>query len=82
MTVATEGAKSATGPLSGIRIVEFAGLGPTPFAAMLLADYGADVLRIDRKGQADLSPGDGRQDFLNRSRSSPRTEFGGSPKLR
>jgi alpha-methylacyl-CoA racemase len=70
MTVATEGAKSATGPLSGIRIVEFAGLGPTPFAAMLLADYGADVLRIDRKGQADLSPGDGRQDFLNRSRSS------------
>jgi alpha-methylacyl-CoA racemase len=56
--------------LSGIRIVEFAGLGPTPFAAMLLADYGADVLRIDRKGHAALSPGDGRQDFLNRSRAS------------
>nr|WP_207791272.1 CaiB/BaiF CoA-transferase family protein [Sphingosinicella soli] len=56
--------------MSGIRIVEFAGLGPTPFAAMLLADYGADVLRIDRKGQPGLSPGDGRQDFLCRSRSS------------
>ncbi len=70
MAVATEGDKGTTGPLSGIRVVEFAGLGPTPFAAMLLADYGADVLRIDRKGQPALSPGDGRQDFLNRSRSS------------
>ena len=68
--MAVENDASAAGPLSGIRIVEFAGLGPTPFAAMLLADYGADVLRIDRKGQPDLSPGDGRQDFLNRSRSS------------
>ncbi len=68
--MATESDKNAAGPLSGIRIVEFAGLGPTPFAAMLLADYGADVLRIDRKGHAALSPGDGRQDFLNRSRAS------------
>ena len=38
------------GPLAGIRIVEFAGLGPAPFAAMLLADMGADVIRIDRLG--------------------------------
>jgi alpha-methylacyl-CoA racemase len=38
------------GPLKGIRIVEFAGLGPGPFAAMLFADMGADVIRIDRKG--------------------------------
>jgi len=37
-----------TGPLHGLRVVEFAGLGPGPFAAMLLADGGADVLRIDR----------------------------------
>ena len=37
------------GPLHGIRIVEFAGIGPAPFAAMLLADLGADVLIIDRK---------------------------------
>ncbi|WP_037039861.1 CaiB/BaiF CoA transferase family protein [Pseudonocardia halophobica] len=36
------------GPLTGIKVVEFAGLGPGPFAAMLLADGGADVLRIDR----------------------------------
>jgi alpha-methylacyl-CoA racemase len=38
------------GPLKGIRIVEFAGLGPGPFAAMLLADMGAEVIRVDRKG--------------------------------
>ena len=38
------------GPLQGIRIVEFAGIGPGPFAAMLFADMGADVIRIDRKG--------------------------------
>jgi alpha-methylacyl-CoA racemase len=39
---------SARGPLHGIRIVEFAGVGPAPMAAMLLADLGADVIRIDR----------------------------------
>ena len=43
------------GPLQGIRIVEFAGIGPGPFAAMLLSDMGADVIRIDRKG--GRSPG-------------------------
>src|SRR5450432_1129369 len=37
------------GPLQGLRIVEFAGIGPAPFAAMVLADLGADVLIIDRK---------------------------------
>ena len=36
------------GPLRGVRVVEFAGLGPAPFACMLLADMGADVVRIDR----------------------------------
>jgi alpha-methylacyl-CoA racemase len=41
---------SNVGPLSGIRIVEFAGIGPAPFAAMLLCDMGADVIRIERKG--------------------------------
>lgn len=37
------------GPLSGMRVVEMAGLGPAPFAGMLLSDMGADVIRIDRK---------------------------------
>lgn len=39
-----------SGPLAGITIVEFAGLGPAPFAAMMLADHGATVIRIDRPG--------------------------------
>ncbi|MGV3480417.1 MAG: CaiB/BaiF CoA transferase family protein [Sphingobium sp.] len=38
------------GPLSGVRIVEFAGIGPGPFCGMLLSDLGADVIRIDRLG--------------------------------
>ncbi|AWN49896.1 carnitine dehydratase [Methylobacterium terrae] len=41
------------GPLAGLRIVEFAGIGPGPFAAMLLADMGADLVRLDRPGGAD-----------------------------
>jgi alpha-methylacyl-CoA racemase len=40
------------GPLEGIRVVEMAGIGPTPFCGMLLADIGADVVRIDRPGGA------------------------------
>ena len=41
------------GVLSGVRIVEFEGLGPGPFCGMLLADLGADVILIERKGGAD-----------------------------
>jgi alpha-methylacyl-CoA racemase len=37
------------GPLHGIKVVEFAALGPAPMGAMLLADLGAEVLRIERK---------------------------------
>jgi alpha-methylacyl-CoA racemase len=42
------------GPLNGIRIVEIAGIGPGPFAAMLLADLGADIVRVDRLEAIDL----------------------------
>ena len=38
------------GPLSGLKVLEFAGIGPGPFCGMLLSDLGADVVRIDRKG--------------------------------
>lgn len=44
----TTAASAGSGPLQGIRIVEFAGIGPAPMAAMTLADMGATVLRIDR----------------------------------
>ena len=43
------------GPLAGVRIVEFAGIGPGPYAAMLLADMGADVIRVARKGAPPVS---------------------------
>ena len=42
------------GPLAGFRIVEFAGIGPGPMAAMLFADLGARVIRVDRIAASDL----------------------------
>jgi alpha-methylacyl-CoA racemase len=60
-----------SGPLSGFRIVEFSGLGPAPFAAMVLSDLGADVLRIERHNL--VAQGDKSQpsrDLLNRGRRS------------
>lgn len=42
------------GPLQGVRVVELAGLGPAPFAAMMLAEMGADVVRVDRPGTSVL----------------------------
>jgi alpha-methylacyl-CoA racemase len=58
------------GPLSGIRIVEFTGIGPAPMAAMLLADMGATVLRIDRTAAADLGiPMAEEHEFTRRSRA-------------
>ncbi|MDJ0961863.1 MAG: CaiB/BaiF CoA-transferase family protein, partial [Acidimicrobiia bacterium] len=44
------------GPLHGIRVIELAGIGPAPFAAMLLGDLGADVIRVDRVGSASVLP--------------------------
>ena len=46
----------AQGPLAGLRVVEFAGLGPAPFCGMLLSDLGADVVRIDRKDARPAEP--------------------------
>ncbi len=46
---------AGNGPLAGVRVVELAGIGPGPFAAMLLADLGADVVRIDRPNGAGLA---------------------------
>ena len=56
--------KAATGPLRGVRMIEFAGIGPGPYASMLLSDMGADVVTIARQGQWK---GDERL-FVNRGR--------------
>jgi alpha-methylacyl-CoA racemase len=59
------------GPLHGTRIIELAGIGPAPMAAMLLAEMGADVIRVDRTADAGLGIGmDNRFRLLERSRRS------------
>ena len=60
-----------SGPLEGIRIIELAGLGPAPFAGMMLSDAGADVIRIDRSDRAQYPPRqDPHVDLMNRGRRS------------
>jgi alpha-methylacyl-CoA racemase len=58
-----------TGPLKGVKVVEIAGIGPGPHAAMLLADLGADVVRVERPGGAS-SAGSRKTDLLTRGRPS------------
>jgi len=55
---------ASMGPLKGIKILEFAGIGPAPFCAMMLSDMGAEVLRIDRKGETRF----GKFDITTRGR--------------
>ncbi len=64
------------GPLSGVKIVEFAGIGPAPLAAKLLADMGATVLLIDRAAPADLGvPLPAAVDFTKRNRAIIRLDL-------
>ncbi|MEU6037351.1 CaiB/BaiF CoA-transferase family protein [Actinomadura sp. NPDC047616] len=58
------------GPLSGVRVIELAGIGPGPFAAMLLADLGADVVRVDRASSAARGKDPVPADFLGRGKRS------------
>ena len=60
-----------SGPLEGIRIIELAGIGPAPFAGMMLADAGADIIRIDRSDRATYPPREEPHvDLMNRGRRS------------
>ncbi len=68
----------SSGPLAGVRVLEVGGIGPNPFAGMLLADMGADVIRLDRQpgsGFGQAGPGDpslrGRQAIAVDLRSEP-----------
>jgi alpha-methylacyl-CoA racemase len=58
-----------SGPLAGLTVIELAGIGPAPFAGMVLADLGADVIRVDRPGDSTY-PGDARHDLHGRGKRS------------
>ncbi|MEM7251703.1 MAG: CaiB/BaiF CoA-transferase family protein [Pseudomonadota bacterium] len=63
------------GPLDGIRIIELQGIGPGPFCGMMLADMGADVIRVDRTGAAGGVPRAPKFDLLARGRRSIRVDL-------
>ena len=59
------------GPLTSLKVVELGGVGPVPFCAMMLADMGADIVRIDRIGVSESGlPIERRYEFLMRGRRS------------
>ncbi len=68
-TPAPQTSPGAHGPLTGVRVVELAGIGPGPFAGMLLGDLGADVVRVDRPGGPGLAI-DPAHDVTNRNKRS------------
>lgn len=60
-----------SGPLNGFKIIEFAGLGPAPFAGMMLSDMGAEILRIDKMpSKSGENSGNGNFDILSRGRQT------------
>ena len=69
-----------TGPLHDVRVIELAGLGPAPFCSMVLADLGAQVLRIDRPSPAQRPPSRGeRTQRLGRAEPQPAGRRGRPP---
>ena len=56
------------GPLQGVKIIEVGGIGPGPFCGMMLSDMGADVIRVERKGQSSLT--EPKYDVMMRNRRS------------
>ena len=70
------GMTTRKGPLAGVRVVEFAGIGPAPLCGMLLADMGAEVLRLDRLEQTDLGvPRPVHLDLANRGKHSLKVDL-------
>jgi alpha-methylacyl-CoA racemase len=66
-----DGTRRRQGPLAMLKVLEVGGVGPAPFCSMLLADLGADVIRIDRRVPSDSGfPVDRRFEFMMRSRRS------------
>ena len=59
-----------SGPLAGLKVIEIAGIGPGPFACMLLSDLGAQVIRVDRPSGSALGAQGSPGDVLQRGRRS------------
>ena len=57
LALGTADVELTMGPLHGIRIIEFAGIGPAPFCGMLLADLGAEVILVERRADNPNAPG-------------------------
>src|SRR6201987_5729661 len=68
-------AATFNGPLSGLRVVELAGIGPGPHAAMILGDLGADVVRIDRPSAGGGGSGSSAKDAMMRNRRIVATDL-------
>ena len=67
----TQYSRQSAGPLAGIKVVEMAAIGPVPFCGMMLADMGAEVIRVDRPASANLGiEVDTPFDFMARGKSS------------
>ena len=56
------------GPLQGVKVIEVGGIGPGPFCGMMLSDMGAEIVRVERKGQFMIT--DPKFDLLTRNRRS------------
>lgn len=70
---------AGSGPLVGVRVIELAALGPVPFAGMLLADQGADVIRVDRPDLTEAQRERARRNLLNRGRRSVALDLKSAP---
>ncbi len=71
----TQPGSLGAGPLAGVRVVEFAGIGPSPFCGMLLRQMGAEVLRIERGAYAGALPIPPQFDFLNKGKTTLRLDL-------
>ncbi|MEV1007452.1 CaiB/BaiF CoA-transferase family protein [Streptomyces sp. NPDC049881] len=74
-----DGRGAPAGPLDGVRVLELGGIGPGPFAGMLLGDLGADVVRVDRPGRGPGPDGtalDPRADLTRRNKRSVLLDLG------
>ena len=70
LSISSNWEEGIMGPLSGFKVIELAGIGPGPFCGMMLADMGAEVIRVERLTNSTQSSGTAPKDVLARNRRS------------